>query len=118
MITEALQEIETSIQHSKQLADLGKSLERLANNRDFKAVFMSGYFEREAIRLVHLKSDPAMESSTRQQSIDNQIMAIGHVSAYLGEIRRQANLALKQLEQDEAMRDELLAEEVQTGEAA
>ena len=104
-----LQQIESSIKASDELIEVGKCLERLYNNRDFIKVIKEGYFEKEAIRLVHLKADPAMQSAASQQSITQQMDAIGAFSQYLDMALRHADQARKQVASDEATRDEILS---------
>lgn len=107
-----LQQIELSIKQSRKIADLGDSLERLMLNRDFKKVILDGYFEQEAIRLVHLKADSNMQSIELQKSILLQIDAIGSLSAYFSTLRTRAAMAVNAISSDEETRDELLAEGV------
>ena len=106
-----LQQIEASIKQSNELIELGNCLERLQSNRDFKKVIGSGYFEQEAIRLVHLKSDANMQSEQSQKSILSQIDAIGNLSQYLKTLQFKVSMAKKDKAMNEEMRDELLAEE-------
>ena len=105
-----LQAIENNIKQAQKTADLGDSLERLKSNRDFKKIVLEGYFEQEAIRLVHLKSDPNMQSADSQKAIATQMDAIGMFKQYLGLVSFKAALAGKSIEADEYARDELLEE--------
>ena len=110
-MTSQIEQLEHSIQDSKKYVELGNALERLLQNRDFKAVILKGYLEDEAIRLVHLKADPAMQTSQYQQSILAQIDAIGAVASYLNEIRRQGDMAAKTISSAEEVLEELRREE-------
>ena len=112
---QAIKEIDLNIKQAQNFVDLGKSLERLRSNRDFKAVILDGYLEKEAIRLVHLKSDPNMQTSERQESIVKQIDAIGALNQYFTTVLQQANLASRAIAADEETREELLAEDVANG---
>lgn len=105
-----LQQIEANIKQSDELIELGNCLERLRNNRDFLRVIKVGYFEQEAIRLVHLKADPNMQSEQSQKSITTQMDAIGNLSQYLATLQFKVGMAHKAKASDEEMRDELLAE--------
>lgn len=109
-MTTEIERLEHSTHRAKQHLELGNALERLLNNRDFKAVIQQGYFEQEAIRLVHLKSDPAVDSPAKQANIIRDIDAIGALSAYLKEIQRQADLAKREIEDNEVMLEELRSE--------
>ena len=112
MSNEQIQGIEESIKRSKKLVEMGESLERLRNNRDFKKVVIEGYLEQECIRLVHLKSDPSCEAVQRQNSIVRQIDSIGCFNDFLTITKMAAGNAVKQMHSDEAMREEILAEEL------
>lgn len=107
---ESVQAIEQSIKRAKAVIEFGKALERLRSNKDFKTVIMDGYFEKEAIRLVHLKAEPSMQKPESQQSIVSQIDAIGALHMFLNTAMFKADLAGKSIEADEAEREELLAE--------
>ena len=78
-----IKELEDNISRAKEMVATGKSIDRLRNNPDFKEVILKGYFEKEAIRLVHLKADPNMQSPERQSSIVSQMDAIGALSSFL-----------------------------------
>ena len=106
--------VELSIKNARKTLDQAKSLERLRSNRDFKALILDGYFREEAIRLVHLRSDPAYQSPTAQALILLDIDAVANLVSYfrtveaLGETARKALIdgeetleALSQDEQDE-----------------
>lgn len=110
MSNDTIQEIELNIVRAKKIVDLGNALERLQGNRDFKAIIQTGYFEQEAIRLVHLKASPNFQTSEKQQSIIQQMDAIGSLNQYFQTVFHQASLAIKAIESDEATRDEILAE--------
>lgn len=107
-----MQQLEQNIDRAKQYVSLGTSLERLVSNRDFKKVILEGFFEKEAIRLVHLKSHPDYQTAELQKAIEVQMDSIGTLSQYFTTVQSNAAIAAKTLEDDEATRDELLAEGV------
>lgn len=111
MHTNELQQLDASIKHAQQTVDLGNALERLRNNKDFKKVIGEAYFNEESIRLVHLMSDSNMQSPESQQSIHNQMVAIGVFHDFLNTLATRAGMARRSVEADEATRDEILAEE-------
>lgn len=111
MSSTELQQIELNIKHSKAIAEIGEALGRLMVNRDFKKVISEGYFEQEAIRLVHLKSDQNMQSVDSQKSIMAQIESIGMLRQYFQTVQTRSAMAVKAIESDENMREELLAED-------
>lgn len=111
MSQQQIEEIELNITEAKKIVAQGKSLEKLLSSRDFKNVFLEGYLEKEAVRLVHLKADANMQGEEAQQSILTQIDAIGSLTHYMNVVRHQAMLAEKAIASDEETRDELLAGE-------
>jgi len=115
MSNATIQAIEENIKQARRLVDVGDALERLKNNRDFKKVMIEGYFEQEAVRLVHLKSDQNVQSPDMQKSINAQIDAIGAVSQYFSTILHKASVARKAIASDEEAREEILEEELNNG---
>ena len=107
-----LQQLEANIKQSDEMIELGNCLNRLTKNQDFNKVIKEGYFEKEAIRLVHLKADPNMQAEQSQKSITSQMDAIGNLSQYLATLHFKAGMAHKAKASDEEMRDELLAEDL------
>ena len=105
-----LQHLEVIIKQAQKMVDLGDALERLRNNKDFKKVIGEGYFEQEAIRLVHLMSDSNMQSPELQTAIHKQMIAVGVFRDYLETLAIRAGMARRSVEADEATRDEILAE--------
>jgi hypothetical protein len=107
-----IQALESSIKRAKELVDCGSALERLRTNRDFKKIVVDGYFAEEAIRLVHLKADPAMQSEGSQASIIRQMDAIGSLSDYFRTVDMAANQARRSIQGDEETLEELHAEAI------
>lgn len=112
MSNQQVEAIDRNIKAAKVSVDLGTALERLRGNADFKKVIIDGYFSKEAVRLVHLKSAPDMQVPERQRSILAQIDSIGALSAYLSLLIHEAAMAGKQIASDEEAREELLAEDL------
>lgn len=106
-----LQAVEADIKRNKASVNDGEAVARLMSNKDFKKIILQGYFKDEAVRLVHLKADPAMQSEESQRSIVLQMDAIGSFHQYLHIITQLANIAEKNLVTNELMREELLAGE-------
>ena len=113
MSNDAIQEIELSIKEAQKMVDLGSAVQRLANNRDFKKVVMEMYFEKEAVRLVHLKANPAMQDKDRQDAIVKEMDAIGSFYQFLRTLEIQADMARRAVEDGETLREEILAEGVE-----
>ena len=110
MSNDAIQEIELSIKEAQKIVDLGAAVQRLASNRDFKKVVMEMYFEKEAVRLVHLKANPAMQDKDRQEAIVKEIDAIGSFHQFLRTLEIQAEMARRAVDDGEELRQEILAE--------
>ena len=108
----AIQQIESNIRQAKKVVEFGDAIERLKSNRDFKKVIMEGYFQQEAIRLVHLKADSNMQGTEAQKAIVAQMDAIGTLSQYLQTQCTLASMAGRSIEADEQTREELLNEDL------
>lgn len=106
-----IQQIDANIRESKEVLEFSDALARLQSNRDFKKVILQGYFNQEAVRLVHLKSDANMQSAESQKSILAQIDAIGALSQYLRATRQQGDMARKTLAYAEQVREEMIQED-------
>lgn len=115
MSNATIQAIEENIKQAQKFVEAGEALERLKSNRDFKRVVLDGYFEREAVRLVHLKSDQNFQSTEMQKAIIAQIDAIGAVSQYFSTVLHKAAIARKAISSDEEAREEILEEELSNG---
>lgn len=115
MSTAEIQAIERSIKAAKNTVDYGAAVARLRANKDFKKVVLEGYFEQEAIRLVHLKADPHTQDPDVQRSIVAAMDSIGAFSQFLRAAERMGDLAGKSIAADEAELTELQAEELTHG---
>lgn len=112
-MSDQIKEIELNIKQAQKIVEQGNALERLRSNSDFKKIISEGYFEQEAIRLVHLKADQNMQSESHQKSIIAQMDAIGALNQYFQTVFHRASLAGKAIEADEQTREELLAEDIE-----
>lgn len=105
-----IEAIDKQIEQAKDTIELGLAIERLRSNKDFKQVVLTGYFEKEAVRLVHLKADPAMQSEASQLMIKKLMDSIGGFSQYLSTTLQLASMAEKNLASHEEEREEILFE--------
>lgn len=112
-IEDQVNQLESSIKESRKVVDLGDALARLKTNRDFKKVILEGFFEQEAVRLVHLKADSNMQSPESQKSILLQLDAIGTLAQFFRTLEYRAELARKSIAFDEETRDDLLTEGIE-----
>lgn len=108
-----IQELDEDINKAQQLIDLGSALERLMHNPDFKKVVMQGFFEKEAIILVHMKADPNYQDKDNQEQIMKRLDAIGTLNQYFRNIGNQADLASKAIDAAENTRSEILRENLE-----
>lgn len=102
MSNEQIQALQDSIARDRKDVELATALNRLITNRDFLKVIKEGYFEKEAIRLVHLKSDPEMQTPERQANIIRDIDSIGSFRGFLDLIKRKGDMARRGIESAEA----------------
>ena len=112
LMTTEIERLEHSTHKAKQHLELGNALERLFNNRDFKNIVLKGYLEQEAVRLVHLKASPEMDSPAKQAAIVRDIDAIGALSSFFKEIQRQAELGRKNIAFSEEAIESIRTEEL------
>lgn len=103
-----LNQLERDAKALKAQIDLGNALDKLRSNRDFNKVITEGYLKDEAIRLVHLKGDPAVQSAASQASIIRDIDAIGALASFFALIQRNSDIARKQMVDLDEERTELL----------
>ena len=111
-MSQTIETLELNIKAARKTARLGKSLDNLSRNNDFKSLILEGYFEKEAIRLVTLKGDPNMQDAESQTSLIKQMDAIGGLRQYLSAVLQLSRMAEKALIEDEETREEVLAEGV------
>lgn len=105
------QQIEADIAAARKFVELRDSLQKLESNKDFKRIIRDGFFRDEAIRLVHLKADPAHQTPERQASIGKQIDAIGALSSFFRVIDFNAAQAESAIAQSELMLADMDTEE-------
>lgn len=104
--------IEQNINQAKEAQELGNALQRLFKNADFRKVIKDGYFTDEAVRLVHLRGDPSFKAPDRQALILAQIDAISNLNQYFLTVQQLAGMADKDIEQGNAVLDELREEDI------
>lgn len=102
MANDQIEAIERDISKARTSVEFGKQLQRLRGNRDFKEVVLNGYFEKEAVRLVHLKAEPHMQDHESQASIVKQIDAIGAFSGFMNAALAKATRAAGAIDDGEA----------------
>jgi hypothetical protein len=108
-----MEAVEISIEKAKASVKMLKALERLQKNRDFKYLIDECYLEKEALRLVYLKSDFSMSDPAQQDFIDRGIEAIGQFRNFLSMVYRQGDMAAQALADHEKTREDMLSEELE-----
>jgi hypothetical protein len=106
-LDQEIKALDNNIESAKDAIEFGSAVARLRSNRDFKTVILDGLFKAEAIRLVHLKADPNMQTPEKQQSILIQMDAIGACMQYLSTAIHMATQAARTKEESEELRSEL-----------
>lgn len=104
-------QIELTMDEAKSQIGLAEALDKLHKNRDFKKVFLDGYFKDEAIRLVELKGYPSTQREDMQADIVKQIDAIGCVRGFFSKIYQEAMNAQSAIEAAEQELEEIRSEE-------
>lgn len=107
---EQIEIIEITIEKAKYFVESGKSMQNLLNNSDFKMVFIEGYMEKEAIRLVKFKADVNAQKPETQMDILKDIDAIGAFNQFIINIQKRGQMALETISQNEIAREEILDE--------
>jgi hypothetical protein len=106
-----LETIELSIEDAKAQIAMKDALEKLTRNRDFKKLILDEYFEKNAIRLVMLKSSPVAQGSAEvHDGVLREMDAIGSLRQYFAGVMRNGTIAEKSLRDYEETREELLSE--------
>ena len=55
-----IEQVELSLEHAKEIVARRDKAHKLASNREFKALFLEGYFKDEAARLVAICGEGTM----------------------------------------------------------
>lgn len=105
-----LEQYEEAKAHYQGIIDRADAARRLANNDDFKALVLTGYFENEPKRLVELMASGKLP----QQSMDNcvkDIESVGRFRNYMKMHMEQGRMAADELVLLEEARDEAILQE-------
>lgn len=111
-----IQDLEHHIKENEELVERKAMALRLYDNRDFKKLFVEGYFTTEAARLVQLSADPSLDTHQRADAL-NMAQATGHMKRYLSMMVQMGNHAERELPHARAELDELRAAEDDRGSA-
>ncbi len=105
-------QVELEIEQAQEALELGKALDRLQNNNDFNKLINEQFLREEAIRLVGLKADPAMQSPEAKEAINNQQLAISGLLAYFRKVFAMADQAERAIDSAEEALEELRIENI------
>lgn len=96
-----IDQLHRNIADNRGFVALQQSLTRLQANRDFQTIISQGYLRDEAVRLVHARSNVALQSPEAQAALLRDIDAIGSLEAFFRKIEQQARQALSHIDADE-----------------
>ena len=105
-------DLNVSIEEAREAVDIAEALERLQTHRDYIRVIGKGYITDEAVRLVHIKGHPSLQSPESQAHIIKDIDAIGGLLSYFGNLRQARMVAEKGIKDAE---EELAYQEAHGG---
>lgn len=107
-----LNQLEREIKQHEAAIDFATSLNKLRLNRDFIKVISNGYLKDEAIRLVHAKGNPELQSADKQAAVIRDIDAIATLAQFFITVDQKAAIAARQLESAHETRAELAGEDL------
>lgn len=103
-----IDQLHRNIEASRGFVALSQALTRLQANPDFKLIISQGYLRDEAVRLVHARSNVALQSPADQAALLRDIDGIGSLEAFFRKIETQARQALSHIDADEETIQDLL----------
>lgn len=103
-----IDQLHRNIEASRGFVALNQALTRLQANPDFKLIISQGYLRDEAVRLVHARSNVALQSPADQAALLRDIDAIGSLEAFFRGIEHKARQALSHIDADEETIADLL----------
>jgi hypothetical protein len=105
-----IQDLEQGIKDAEHLIERRKMAIKLYDSREFRVLFVEGYFTEEAARLVQLSADPAMDPGQRGDAL-SMAQATGHTKRYLSMMVQMGAVAERELPEMRAALEELRAAE-------
>ena len=103
-----VEQVEISIKEAKKKISDRDMLRGLLKNRAFKRIILEKYLEEEAIRLVHMKSEPMDEIN--KENVNNMMFGIGSLDRYFRHIMAEGSQMEAALIENEEVLEELAAE--------
>lgn len=105
-----IQQCEQEIKNAKELIERRRMALKLADNPEFKKLFLEEYFVNEAARLVQISADPNLSLEQRADALA-MAQATGHTKRYLSVVVQMGAHHERALPELEAHLDELRAVE-------
>lgn len=105
-----INDVDELIEEQKKVIEVGKMMEKLQKNREFKKLFLE-YFTRDRISdLVRMKTDHERQNPADQLWIDTELNAISYVMRFITDridLGERATQALKntQFEKEQYLSD-------------
>lgn len=109
-----IEQIEMSVQEAQTKIDKSDALARLEKNKDFKFLFLDGFFKEDAIRSVMVLASPNAANEEQQKQIQERINLIGGLYNYLHYVHLEGEQSRNAMTAYEETRDELHAEKLQS----
>lgn len=96
-LSDRIEQIEISIEEAKRLVQMKNDLDKLTRNREFKKIFLDGYFKDEAARLALLMNEPNLPTEQRV-FVERDLMGPGAIQRYLRTMNQRGLMAEQELE--------------------
>jgi organic radical activating enzyme len=106
-LKEQLKEIDDRIAELEKDIELGKALERLHENEDFKKVILEGYLEDEAERLFELMTTPMKFKREIMENIQEKLGSIRNLKEFFAVKLQNAGFAKDQIEEEKEYRKDV-----------
>ena len=111
-----IQAVQVHLKEAQEKVALGKCLERLTKNRDFRKLIEQKFFKDEPARLVMLRGCPDQQSESAQLEINNDMIAIAGLFQFFCCVNGEARAMEHAIEADKQMVNDL--EDAEANEAA
>lgn len=111
-MSEAVREIEMSMELTKVKIEKMEALNRLKENPDFKAIILDDFMgERRMGDLLTKQMSPSFQDPANKLYVDNQLNAIGSLKLFMLYTEQEANMAKQALADAEDERNRVMEEE-------
>lgn len=101
-----IQDLEQGISDAENLLERRQMAMRLANNRDFRILFIDGYFLQDAARLAQMSTDPRIDPKIQASALD-EARATGFMRRFLSDCIQMGAVAERELPDMHATLEEL-----------